>query len=60
MGTRAGLALTTAQDVLGLGEEGRMNRPGTSEGNWAWRLREGQLTNDLADRLREETEAAGR
>ena len=37
-----------------------MNRPGTIEGNWAWRLREGQLTNDLADRLREETEAAGR
>src|SRR3954465_2118873 len=58
--TRARLALTTAQDVLGLGEDGRMNRPGTTAGNWAWRLREGQLTNDLADRLREETEAAAR
>jgi 4-alpha-glucanotransferase len=59
-GTRARVALTTAQDVLGLGPEGRMNRPGTTEGNWAWRLRAGRLTNELADRLREETEAAGR
>jgi 4-alpha-glucanotransferase len=59
-GTRARVALPTAQDVLGLGEEGRMNRPGTIEGNWVWRLRQGQLTNDLADRLREETEATGR
>ncbi len=27
------------QDILGLGEEARMNRPGTTEGNWEWRLR---------------------
>jgi 4-alpha-glucanotransferase len=26
------------QDVLGLGSEGRMNRPGVAQGNW--RLRE--------------------
>ena len=33
-----------AQDVLGLGSEARMNLPGTSEGNWLWQLRPGQLT----------------
>ncbi|MEJ5377331.1 MAG: 4-alpha-glucanotransferase [bacterium] len=26
------------QDILGLGEEARMNRPSTTEGNWSWRL----------------------
>jgi 4-alpha-glucanotransferase len=28
-----------------------MNRPGTIGGNWQWRLRPGQLTRDVADRL---------
>ena len=28
-----------------------MNRPGTAEGNWSWRLRRGQLTDELAARL---------
>jgi len=39
------------QDVLGLGSEARMNRPGTAAGNWRWRLREGQLAPALAGRL---------
>jgi 4-alpha-glucanotransferase len=26
------------QDILGLGSESRMNLPGTSAGNWAWRM----------------------
>ncbi|HWX08453.1 MAG TPA: 4-alpha-glucanotransferase, partial [Gaiellaceae bacterium] len=53
--SRAALAMTTAQDVLGLGSEARMNRPGEVEGNWAWRLEQGQLTAPLAARLREAT-----
>jgi 4-alpha-glucanotransferase len=40
------------QDVLGLGSEGRMNRPGKVGGNWAWRLKRGQLTDEHAARLR--------
>ena len=56
----AELAIVQAQDVLGLGSEARMNRPGTSEGNWLWQLRRGQLTEALAARLRAVTEAAGR
>ncbi len=26
------------QDVLGIGREGRMNRPGAQDGNWNWRM----------------------
>ena len=58
--SRAELAIVPAQDVLGLGAEGRMNRPGTVGGNWGWRLEPGALDDALADRLRAETEAAGR
>ena len=35
----ARLAIMPLQDVLGLDEKSRMNRPGTSEGNWTWRLK---------------------
>ncbi len=48
----ARLAIVPAQDILGLGSEARMNRPGRGEGNWAWRLRPGQLTDEHARRLR--------
>jgi 4-alpha-glucanotransferase len=40
------------QDVLGLGEEARMNRPSTRTGNWQWRLGKGQLTSGVARDLR--------
>jgi 4-alpha-glucanotransferase len=56
----ARLAIVPVQDVLGLGSEARMNRPGRVEGNWSWRLRPGQLTSGLARRLRERTEVHGR
>jgi 4-alpha-glucanotransferase len=55
MQSRARLAIVPAQDVLGLGNDARMNRPGESEGNWSWRLEPGQLTPALAARLRETT-----
>jgi 4-alpha-glucanotransferase len=42
------LAILPMQDVLGLGSEARLNTPGTSTGNWTWRLPEGALTPDLA------------
>ena len=34
----ADIAIVPLQDVLGLGIEARMNRPGTAAGNWRWRL----------------------
>jgi 4-alpha-glucanotransferase len=57
----AAIAITPAQDVLGLDSSARMNMPGTSgPHNWSWRLEPGQLTDELAARLREETRKAGR
>jgi len=55
MESRAALAVVPAQDVLGLGSEARMNRPGETYGNWVWRLERGQLDDELAARLREAT-----
>lgn len=51
MSSVANLAIFPVQDVLGLGSEARMNRPGQSSGNWSWRLESGQLTKDHAERL---------
>jgi 4-alpha-glucanotransferase len=58
--SRAALAMIPVQDVLGLGSEARMNRPGELHGNWQWRLEPGQLTREHADRLRETTAGGGR
>jgi 4-alpha-glucanotransferase len=58
--SRARLAMTQVQDVLGLGSEARMNVPGTQGRSWRWRLEPGALTPAHAQRLREVTEAAGR
>jgi 4-alpha-glucanotransferase len=30
-------AIVPAQDILGLGSEARMNRPGDGDANWSWR-----------------------
>ena len=51
MRSRANLAIVPAQDVLGLGSEARMNRPGETRGNWSWRLAPGQLQGEHAERL---------
>jgi 4-alpha-glucanotransferase len=58
--SRAALAVVPAQDVLGLGSEARMNRPGVPEGNWRWQLERGSLTPALARRLRRLAEQHGR
>jgi 4-alpha-glucanotransferase len=53
-------AIIPMQDVLGLGNEGRMNTPATLNGNWAWRLLPDQLTPEVTQRLREMTQTYGR
>jgi 4-alpha-glucanotransferase len=53
-------AIAPLQDVLSLGSEARMNTPGTSSGNWAWRFRAEDLGHEQAERLREITELFGR
>jgi 4-alpha-glucanotransferase len=44
------LAVIPVQDLLGLGSEARFNTPGTSTGNWTWRLPPSALTSELAQR----------
>lgn len=56
MASKARLAMVPVSDLLGLGAEGRINVPGTTEGNWQWRLGPGQLSAALAARLRGVTE----
>jgi 4-alpha-glucanotransferase len=53
-------AFVPVQDFLGLGNEARMNVPGTVTGNWNWRLDTGQLDTSLKSRLRARVEASGR
>lgn len=48
------------QDVLGLGQGSRMNQPATVDGNWSWRLKAGQVTEDVGRYLAEITKIYGR
>jgi 4-alpha-glucanotransferase len=56
----ASLAIFPLQDVLGLDSRARMNRPGTTDGNWTWRADASALTGTLADRLADLTRTYGR
>lgn len=56
----ANTVILPMQDVLGLDEEARMNRPGTTHGNWEWRLTPAQFTNLPVDQLAQVTAIYGR
>ena len=60
MGSVANTVIIPMQDILGLGEESKMNLPATSNGNWQWRLIPEQLTPLVTEKLREITETYGR
>ena len=47
----ADTAIVPLQDVLGLGQEHRMNRPGEGEGHWGWRFEWAQVSPGAAQRL---------
>jgi 4-alpha-glucanotransferase len=59
-GSQASVAIAPVQDLLSLGSEARMNVPGTVEGNWLWRLAQGQLTEATAQKLLALTQQAQR
>ena len=44
-------AIFPMQDVLGLGNDARMNHPGRDAGNWAWRCTSDALSPHVAERL---------
>lgn len=57
----ANLSVFPMQDLLGLPGSARMNVPGTTGGaNWRWRLRRGETSAGLADKLRSLTSLTGR
>lgn len=56
----AEMVVTPLQDILGLGEESRMNRPGESEGNWLWRAPENYADREAARMLGEMSRVYGR
>ena len=60
MSSVARCAIFPLQDIFGLDSSGRMNIPGTGQGNWAWRYTSDQLTSDLADYLKKLSDLFGR
>lgn len=56
----ANMAIVPMQDVLCLDSHARMNTPGTGEGNWAWRFRMEDMTEQIAARLFETAKLYGR
>jgi len=60
LGSVAALAIFPLQDLFGLGDEGRMNLPGNSAGNWQYRFSQEDLSSDLAKDLLGMTRLYGR
>lgn len=56
----ANQAILPLQDILGLGNEARMNFPSVATGNWQWRYDTSALTQELSDRLKVLTKLYGR
>lgn len=56
----ADMVIIPLQDIMGLGERARMNRPATLKGNWEWRFTQKQLTPSLIKKLSKITRIYGR
>ena len=60
MSSVADTFIAQMQDYLRSGADGRMNTPGTPQGNWRWRMKKDVLTDDLAEHIAEITRLYGR
>ena len=63
MASVAATCIIPLQDIMGLDNDARMNLPGTTEGNWAWRAGGGGVWEELsgeAQRLRGLAQRFGR
>ncbi|MFN8575758.1 MAG: 4-alpha-glucanotransferase [Candidatus Sericytochromatia bacterium] len=58
--SKSNLAIYQMQDLLDLDENARMNNPGMSQNNWAWRFRWESVTPELKIALKSLTEESGR
>ncbi|MDO5326699.1 MAG: 4-alpha-glucanotransferase [Clostridia bacterium] len=50
--SKARIAMAPMQDVLGLDDWATMNRPGTTGGNWLWRMKPDAATPAIARKLK--------
>ena len=58
--SKAQMAIAPMQDFLSLDNSARMNAPGSVNGNWQWRVKKEQLSNELAKEIAKLTIEAGR
>lgn len=58
--SKANVFIVPIQDYLNLGSEARINIPGKKTKNWEWRMDEGMLTEELAEKIRELSLESGR
>ena len=56
----ADTAIIPMQDLLGLGNEARMNLPASSSGNWYWQCKDRDFSDEIAERLADLTVTYGR
>jgi 4-alpha-glucanotransferase len=56
----ARLAVAPVQDLLGLDSHARFNTPGTTDGNWDWRVNREALEDGLAAEVSDLTERTDR
>ncbi len=60
MASIANLCIFPLQDILGFGNDCKMNSPGSKQGNWAWRCAPRFLSDAASSWLREQTILFGR
>ncbi|MDO4459362.1 MAG: 4-alpha-glucanotransferase [Clostridia bacterium] len=58
--SRAETCIIPIQDYMGLGSEARWNEPSHLENNYFWRVADGDLSDELAQRIRTMTRTHGR
>jgi 4-alpha-glucanotransferase len=51
MASASNLVIIPMQDILGLGQKARMNRPSTSRGNWKWQMSRSMIPVDTAEKF---------
>lgn len=60
MGSIADLCIVPMQDYLGLGSSARINTPSTLGGNWEWRMKTGELSEEIVREMARMTKIYGR
>ena len=60
LSTVADTCVIAAQDYLGLGSEARINTPSSIGGNWVWRVKKGEFTKELSQKILKLSKIYGR